>query len=164
MPAVGLGTGCYGSKGDIIPEYWDDEVARKAVLSWLSVGGIRIDNANDYNTSNGVGMGIQQSKRERSSIFVVSKTGPLFPLGYETTLQQVEDILKSLSLSYVDLILIHWPGTSSTSGKDWPCYQNQSYKKCRQDSWRALEDVFKAGKTRAIGVSNFEKKTFGGYY
>jgi len=158
MPAVGLGTGGYGTEGNIGGEYWDDETARKAVLSWLSSGGIRIDNANDYNVTTGVAMGIQQSQRERSSIFVVSKVAWRYAMGYEEAIQQTEDILKSLSLSYVDLLLIHWPGPAGTEyNVSWPCYQNQTFKKCRQDTWRALEEIFKAGKARAIGVSNFEK-------
>jgi len=155
MPAVGLGTGAYGRPGNIGGEYWDDDVAREAVISWLSVGGVRIDNANNYNTSNGVGEGIQISQRPRESVFITSKVGPGLPLGYDETLQQTDDILKSLKTSYVDLLLIHWPG--EFYNVKWPCYQNETFKKCRLDSWRALEVVFKAGKARAIGVSNYER-------
>jgi len=156
MPDVGLGTGGYGDPGNINGEHWNNEIARLAVLNWLKVGGIRIDNANDYNTSEGIGAGIEQSGRNRESIFITSKTGPRFPLGYETTLTQTEDILKSLKTHYVDLLLLHWPGPYTTAGMDWPCYKNNSFKSCRQESWRALEELFKAGKARAIGVSNFE--------
>jgi len=152
MPAVGLGTGAYGT--------WSDAIAQKAVVSWLGTGGIRIDNANDYNTTDGVAMGIAQSGVARESIFITSKTGPRFPLGYNEIIQQTNDILKSLQTNYVDLLLLHWPGPIPATGINWPCYQNanNSFKLCRQDSWRALEDVFRAGKARAIGVSNFEIK------
>ncbi len=59
--------------------------------------------------------------------------------GYETTLDAFEKSLERLGLDYLDLYLIHWPG------KD-------KYK----DTWRALEKLYKDGKIRAIGVSNFQ--------
>jgi len=159
MPAVGLGTGAYGQPGNVGGEYWSDDIAKDAVLSWLKAGGIRIDNGNDYNVSAGVAEGMAQSGRPRESIFLVSKTGPRHPLGYSDTLQQVDDLLVALNTSYVDLLLIHWPGPYTTSGIDWPCYKastDGTFKICRQDTWRAYVEVFKAGKARAIGVSNFE--------
>jgi len=150
MPVVGLGTGAYGT--------WNDAIAQKAVVSWLGAGGVRIDNSNDYNTMDGVAAGIAQSGVSRESIFITSKTGPRYPLGYNEIIQQTNDILTSLHTNYVDLLLLHWPGPLSATGIDWPCYlnSNNTFKICRQDSWRALEDVFRAGKARAIGVSNFE--------
>jgi len=159
MPAVGLGTGGYGTLGNVGGEYWYDAVAQKAVVSWIAAGGIRIDNSNDYNTMNGVGAGIAQSGKPRESLFITSKVGFRLPLGYNETIQQTNDILTALRTNYVDLLLIHWPGAPTPTGINWPCYQNaKSFKNCRQETWRALEDVFRAGKARAIGVSNFEVK------
>jgi len=155
MPAVGLGTGGYGEKGNIGAEFWDDDVCREATISWLNMGGVRIDSANNYGNEDGLREGILISRRPRESLFITSKTGPGLPLGYFETLQQTDDILKTLNTSYVDLLLLHWPGEFHTV--NWSCAENQSFKKCRQDSWRALEVAFKAGKALAIGVSNFEK-------
>jgi len=157
IPAIGLGTAGYGSVGNVGGEFWDDDTAATAVNSWLSLGGVRIDSSLDYNNSVGVGRGIALSKRSRQSIFITSKTGPRYPLGYDETLKQTDEILKELQTDYVDLLLLHWPGPYTVPG-NWSCYQNQtSFKKCRQDSWRALETLFLAGKAHAIGVSNFEK-------
>jgi len=54
------------------------------------------------------------------------------------------------------LLLIHWPGWGDANHPVDPCYDGQTWKKCRQETWRALEYLFTQGKLGAIGVSNFE--------
>jgi diketogulonate reductase-like aldo/keto reductase len=66
--------------------------------------------------------------------------------GYEQTLKAFELSLSNLGLEYLDLYLIHWPATA---------HQFDNWKEINADTWRALEYLYKAGKVKAIGVSNF---------
>jgi diketogulonate reductase-like aldo/keto reductase len=95
-----------------------------------------------YGNEEGVGQGIREGIQEagitREDLFVTSKVWNA-DLGYESTIQAYETSLKKLGLDYLDLYLIHWP----VEGK---------YK----EAWRALETLYKAGKIKAIGVSNFQ--------
>ncbi|MFE8696173.1 aldo/keto reductase [Cytobacillus sp. FJAT-53684] len=101
-----------------------------------------IDTAAIYNNEESVGQaireGIQESGIAREDLFVTSKVWNA-DLGYEATIAAYETSLKKLGLEYLDLYLVHWP----VEGK---------YK----EAWRALETLYKAGKIRAIGVSNFQ--------
>jgi methylglyoxal/glyoxal reductase len=101
-----------------------------------------IDTAAIYGNEEGVGQAIQEGIKEarinREELFVTSKVWNS-DLGYESTLAAYETSLKKLGLDYLDLYLIHWP----VEGK---------YK----DAWRALETLYKQGKVKAIGVSNFQ--------
>jgi diketogulonate reductase-like aldo/keto reductase len=158
MPAIGLGTGGYGAPGNIGGEYWDNSVSYTAVKNWIALGGKRIDTSNDYNTELGVATAIKASSIDRKDLFITSKVGPRYPLGFDETIKQTMDILYELNTDYVDLLLIHWPGVINGTGLDWPCLQQRTdYKVCRKQSWLALEKMFKEGKARAIGVSNYEK-------
>jgi len=101
-----------------------------------------IDTAAIYGNEEGVGQGIDEGIQEagisREELFVTSKVWNA-DLGYEATLAAYETSLKKLGLDYLDLYLIHWP----VAGK---------YK----DAWRALETLYKEGRVKAIGVSNFQ--------
>ena len=101
-----------------------------------------IDTAAIYGNEEGVGQGIRQGLKEagisRENVFVTSKIWNS-DLGYEATIAAYETSLKKLGLDYLDLYLIHWP----VEGK---------YK----EAWRALETLYKEGKVKAIGVSNFQ--------
>ncbi|RTQ89699.1 aldo/keto reductase [Lysinibacillus telephonicus] len=101
-----------------------------------------IDTAAIYQNEEGVGQAIKEGLAEtglsREDLFVTSKVWNS-DLGYESTLAAFETSLKKLQLDYLDLYLIHWP----VEGK---------YK----DAWRALETLYKEGKVKAIGVSNFQ--------
>jgi diketogulonate reductase-like aldo/keto reductase len=66
--------------------------------------------------------------------------------GYEQTLKAFELSLSNLGLEYLDLYLIHWPATAN---------QFENWKEINADTWRALEFLYKEGKVKAIGVSNF---------
>ncbi|KRD82424.1 glyoxal reductase [Bacillus sp. Root147] len=101
-----------------------------------------IDTAAIYGNEEGVGQGIRKGLKEagisRENVFVTSKVWNA-DLGYDATIAAYETSLKKLGLDYLDLYLIHWP----VEGK---------YK----EAWRALETLYKEGKVKAIGVSNFQ--------
>ncbi|MBK5484468.1 MULTISPECIES: aldo/keto reductase [Peribacillus] len=101
-----------------------------------------IDTAAIYENEEGVGQGIREGLKEagisREDLFVTSKVWNA-DLGYESTIAAYETSLKKLGLEYLDLYLIHWP----VEGK---------YK----EAWKALETLYKEGKVKAIGVSNFQ--------
>jgi diketogulonate reductase-like aldo/keto reductase len=101
-----------------------------------------IDTAAIYGNEQGVGQGIREGLKEegisREELFVTSKVWNS-DLGYESTIAAYETSLTKLGLDYLDLYLIHWP----VEGK---------YK----EAWRALETLYKEGRVKAIGVSNFQ--------
>ncbi|XID90150.1 aldo/keto reductase [Paenibacillaceae bacterium WGS1546] len=100
-----------------------------------------IDTAAVYRNEEGVGQAIAESIREygvsREELFVTSKVWNA-DQGYQTTLDAFDLSLRKLGLDYLDLYLVHWP----VKGK---------YK----ETWKALEQLYKSGKVRSIGVSNF---------
>ena len=163
MPVVGIGTGAYVYKPRTEPgEIWTNDTAEKAVGEWLTLGGRRIDASLSYRNQPGVGKAIKESSVNREDIFIVSKVGSGglvsgSALGYNDTMRQVQPMLDSLQVDYVDLLLIHWPGPPGNSS-DPACKGNPpTWRKCRQSTWKAMEEIFKSGKAKAIGVSNFEK-------
>jgi methylglyoxal/glyoxal reductase len=108
-----------------------------SVKKALEVGYRAIDTAAIYQNEEGVGQAIRESGIPREELFITSKVWN-GDQGYETTLKAYDDSLKRLGLEYLDLYLIHWP----VKGK-------------YNDTWRALEKLYKDGKVRSIGVSNF---------
>lgn len=161
IPIIGLGTGPYPN-GD----KWDDSVAEKAVAEFLKLGGRRIDTSLMYGTQKGIGKGIKKSGIPREEIFITTKvdstTYGMVAVGYKEALKSVEQTLKDLDTDYIDLVLVHFPGDTyiepeSTSSTRKPsCFKKpDNWKKCRKETWQALEEVFNAGKARAIGVANF---------
>lgn len=113
-----------------------------AVKTAIKHGYRSIDTAAIYRNEEGVGQGIREGMKEagisREDLFVTSKVWN-DDLGYESTITAYEASLNRLGLEYLDLYLIHWP----VEGK---------YK----DAWRALETLYKEGRVKAIGVSNFQ--------
>jgi len=79
------------------------------------------------------------------------------PLGYRDLLIQTNQLLSDLSVTYVDLLLIHWPTQVIPQSSDPYCRAGAMYdeKECRLQSWRAMVHVFNNNLTRAIGVSNY---------
>ena len=114
-----------------------DEDTEKAVLAALSAGYRLLDTAAVYGNEAGVGRAIKASGIPREEIFVTTKLWIQRENGYENTKKALEDSLNRLGLDYVDLYLMHQPFGDV------------------HEQWRAMEDLYKAGKARAIGVSNF---------
>uniref|UniRef100_UPI0035B54E1B aldo/keto reductase n=1 Tax=Parageobacillus toebii TaxID=153151 RepID=UPI0035B54E1B len=128
MPWIGLGV--YKVK--------DGEEVINAVRTALEIGYRHIDTAAYYENEEGVGKAIRESGIPREEIFITTKVWNS-DQGYETTLKAFEKSLQKLGLEYVDLYLVHWP----VKGK---------YK----ETYKALEKLYKDGRVRAIGVSNFQ--------
>ena len=101
-----------------------------------------IDTAAIYGNEEGVGQAIREAMKEygikREELFITSKVWNS-DLGYESTIEAYETSLRKLGLDYLDLYLIHWPVEDKYV-----------------EAWRALETIYKEGKVKAIGVSNFQ--------
>ncbi|MFC0270499.1 aldo/keto reductase [Metabacillus herbersteinensis] len=132
MPWFGLG----------VFQVEDGQIVVDSVKAAIRNGYRSIDTAAIYENEEGVGQGIKEAIAEtgikREELFITSKVWNA-DLGYESTLSAFEDSLKRLGLDYLDLYLIHWP----VEGKF-------------VESWKALETLYKTGKVKAIGMSNFQ--------
>ncbi|MFJ7364787.1 aldo/keto reductase [Peribacillus frigoritolerans] len=109
----------------------------ESVKNAIEVGYRAIDTAAIYENEEGVGQAIRECGVPREELFITSKVWNT-EQGYETTLKAFEDSLNRLGLEYLDLYLIHWPGKDKYL-----------------ETWRALEKLYKDGKVKSIGVSNF---------
>ncbi|MEC2054846.1 aldo/keto reductase [Peribacillus psychrosaccharolyticus] len=109
----------------------------ESVKKALEAGYRHIDTAAIYGNEEGVGQAIRESGIPREELFITSKVWNT-EQGFEKTLQAYEDSLKRLGTEYLDLYLIHWPGTDKYI-----------------DTWKALEKLYTDSRVRAIGVSNF---------
>ncbi len=115
----------------------DGEEVETAVKTALAHGYRSIDTAAIYQNEKGVGNAISESKVPRAEIFLTSKVWNS-DQGYETTLNAFEESIDKLQVDYLDLYLIHWPkGKKSV------------------ETWKAMEELYKKEKVRAIGISNF---------
>lgn len=126
MPILGFGT--FSLYG---------EEAANSVAEAISVGYRLIDTATTYGNEEFVGKGIKKSGIAREELFITTKLW-VSDMGYEGTKKAFEQSLKKLGIDYVDLYLIHRP-RGDVKG-----------------SWKAMEELYKAGKIKAIGVSNFD--------
>jgi diketogulonate reductase-like aldo/keto reductase len=133
IPIVGLGT--YRLEG---------KTCYNAVMKALSLGYRHIDTAKFYSNEEEIGKAITDSKIPRSEIFLTTKMW-YSDHGYENALKAFDRSLKLLNLEYVDLYLIHWPEANA----------EKKNKSIRSDTWRAFEKIYKDGKAKAIGVSNY---------
>ena len=140
IPKLGLGTW-------FIPDGNTAEAVRQAV----SIGYRLIDTAQAYGNEAGVGAGVKSCGVPRDEIFVTSKVAAEHKT-YESAAKSIDESLAKMGLDYIDMMIIHSP-------QPW-VEVNQSdnrYIEGNREAWRALEDALKAGKVRAIGVSNFLK-------
>ncbi|PGS55435.1 aldo/keto reductase [Bacillus sp. AFS041924] len=132
MPVIGLG----------VFQVEDGQVVIDSVKAAIRNGYRSIDTAAIYQNEEGVGQGIREALEEnglkREDLFITSKVWNA-DLGYQSTIDAFELSLKKLGLDYLDLYLIHWP----VEGK-------------YVDTWKALETLYKNGKVKAIGMSNFQ--------
>lgn len=116
-------------------------IAEECVLNALNVGYRMIDTAAAYFNEKEIGRAIKKSKISREEIFVVTKVW-IQDAGYENTMKAFYTSLKNLDLDYIDLYLIHQP---------YGDYYG---------SWKAMEELYRKGKIRAIGVCNFSMERF----
>ncbi|WP_286231620.1 aldo/keto reductase [Neobacillus mesonae] len=128
MPWFGLGVFKVQEGSEVI----------ESVKAAIKNGYRSIDTAAVYKNEEGVGKGILESGVPREELFITSKVWNS-DQGYESTLDAFETSLKKLGLDYLDLYLIHWPGKNKF-----------------KETWKALEKLYKDGRVRAIGVSNFK--------
>ncbi|MEH7112352.1 aldo/keto reductase [Neobacillus niacini] len=127
MPWLGLGVFKVNDGDEVI----------QSVKAAIRNGYISIDTAAVYENEEGVGQAIRESDVPREDLFITSKVWNT-DQGYETTLKAFETSLNKLGLQYLDLYLIHWPGVDKYN-----------------ETWKAIEKLYKDGRVRAIGVSNF---------
>ena len=140
IPCIGYGT-------------WqtpDGQVAEEAEKAAIVAGYRHNDCAAVYGNEESVGRGIRRGLEEagirREELFVTGKVWTTHR-GYEKTLEACEKSLKDLGLSYFDLYLIHWPANEVNCPGQWEL--------TNLDSWRAMMELYRQKKVRAIGVSNF---------
>lgn len=137
IPKLGLGTW-------MIPDEQTDEAVRAAV----SIGYRHIDTAQAYGNEAGVGRGVKSCGVDRDKLFVTSKVAAENK-SYETAAKSIDETLEKTGLDYLDMMIIHAP-------QPWAEFRGEKrYFEENKEVWRALEDAYKAGKLRAIGVSNF---------
>lgn len=127
MPRLGLGVYKVGNEAVVDPVRWA-----------LEAGYRSIDTAAFYGNEGGVGLALQEAGQDRSQVFLTSKVWNS-EQGYSQTLAAFDRSLDRLGLDYLDLYLIHWP----VPGRF-------------QETWRALERIYRDKRVRAIGVSNFQ--------
>jgi 2,5-diketo-D-gluconate reductase A len=116
------------------------EQTREVVTTALEVGYRHIDTAQMYRNERGVGEALAASGLARDEYFVTSKLNNAFH-AHDDALAAFDLTLEELQLEHVDLFLIHWP---------LPAVDRYV------EAWGALEEIYRSGRARAIGVSNFE--------
>ncbi len=134
IPAIGFGT-YLATEGN----------GKQGILNALEAGYRYLDTASFYKNEEEIGEAIAESGIARTDLFIASKVWRT-EMGYENTKEAFAASLKRLQTDYLDLYLIHWP-KASKDVQDW--------KQMIQETWRAMEELYQAGKVRAIGLSNF---------
>ena len=126
MPKAGFG----------VYQIHDHDECVRVVLDAIDAGYRLIDTAQSYGNEAAVGEAIQKSPVDRSELFITTKVW-ITSYGYEKAKASVEESLKKMQLDYLDLVLLHQPFSDYYG------------------AYQALADLYKEGKIRAIGVSNF---------
>ena len=143
LPSIGLGTF----------EVKDEDALKHAIYTALGVGYRLFDTAQCYKNEHIIGKHMWPLCAEygiaRDEIFLISKVHPANH-GYEETEQSIIKYLADLSVDYLDLLLIHWPGT-----KGVPVNNVELNRTKRLETWRAMADAYRSGRVGAIGVSNY---------
>ena len=127
-----------------------DDQAAEAVKAAVALGYRHIDTAQAYGNERGVGDGVRTCGVPREELFVVSKVAAEHKT-YESAAASIDETLAKMGPDYLDMMIIHSP-------QPW-VEVNQSenrYVEGNRAAWRALEDAYKAGKLKAIGISNFQ--------
>ena len=135
IPCIGFGT-------------WqtpDGDVCVSSVKAAIAAGYRHIDTAEMYENEDSVGKAIKECGVSREELFVTSKLNNT-EHGYEKTMAAFEGTMEKLGLEYLDLFLIHWPN---------PIAFRDHWQEANAGTWKAFEELYKAGRVRAIGISNF---------
>lgn len=132
IPSIGFGTSLVTGQKCI-----------NTIKNAIEVGYRHIDTASAYKNEKEIGQAIKESGIKREELFITSKVWK-DSMGYENTIKSFYNSLNDLNLEYIDLYLIHWPKNND--------------KEINIKTWKALEKIYKDGKAKAIGVSNFLKK------
>ncbi|HPJ36039.1 MAG TPA: aldo/keto reductase [Spirochaetota bacterium] len=140
IPKLGLGTW-----------FISDENAAQAVKDAVETGYRHIDTAQAYENERGVGEGVRTCGVKREDIFVTTKLAAEVK-SYDEAVASIDNSLKTLGLDFIDMMIIHSP-------KPWmEFHEKNPYFEGNREAWKALEEAYKAGKLRAIGLSNFQKE------
>ncbi|WP_145018572.1 aldo/keto reductase [Paenibacillus sp. Y412MC10] len=137
IPKLGLGT-------------WllDDEQAAQAVRDAVSLGYRHIDTAQAYMNEAGVGDAIRTCGVAREELFITTKVAAEAK-SYNAVAQSIHESLAKLGLEYIDLLIIHSP-------QPWTEFREEErYFEENKEVWKAMEDAYRTGKVKAIGLSNF---------
>lgn len=135
IPIIGFGTW----------QVENGETAVSSVKAALQCGYRHIDTAAGYGNEESVGIAVKESGIARKNIFITSKLQN-DRHGYKNTMAAFERTMKHLNMDYLDLYLIHWPNPAK--------FRNQ-WQETNAGSWKAFEELYAAGRIRAIGISNF---------
>ena len=135
IPCVGFGTW----------KLLNDDYTVDIIKTAIDCGYRHIDTAYAYQNEAAVGKAIRGCGLKRNELFITSKLDNT-DHGYENTLKEFDITMYNLGLEYLDLYLIHWPR---------PAQYHNNWKEMNEGSWKAFEELYQAGKIKAIGVSNF---------
>ena len=128
IPSVGLG----------VYKFDPDEYGKQSILAALHAGYRHIDTAQFYQNEKEVGEAVIESGIPREDLFITTKLW-LSNFGYQNAVEAIQTSLAKLNTPYIDLLLLHAPGEPSL----------------RAETWKALEQLQRAGTLKNIGVSNF---------
>lgn len=135
IPAIGFGT-------------WllEGEKVTEPLKIALEKGYTHIDTAAIYKNEKEIGAVLKAENVDRSKLFITSKCWNS-ERGYEKAMAAFQQTLTDLQTDYLDLYLIHWPANETQFPDNWA--------ELNAGTWRAFEEIYKSGKAKAIGVSNF---------
>lgn len=142
LPKIGFGAWNIG--GGSYPDLSLDPASMTAIRSALEIGYTHFDTAEGYASGHSeelIGRAIRETNAKREDVFITTKVSPEH-LSYDDVLKACERSLRHLGMDYIDMYLIHWPGT----GVNY------------QETFRALNQLVQDGKVRHLGVSNFKLK------
>ena len=142
LPKIGFGTWSIGGGSTADPKL--DSASMTALRSALEIGYTHFDTAEFYaggHSEELVGRAIRETNTKREDLFITTKVSPEH-LAYDSVLKSCENSLRRLNMDYIDMYLIHWPGTGVKY----------------EETFRALNKLVRDGKVKHLGVSNFKLK------
>lgn len=125
----------------------DDRTGIEAVKSAIQAGYTHIDTAQAYGNEECVKIAIEEAGADRSKLFITTKVWNNNH-SYDLVMSSFRESLRKLGTDYVDLLLIHWPN---------PAPFRSRWQAANAETWKAMEELYEAGKIRAIGISNFRQ-------